>query len=715
MTRDDAPAGGEWAPDRTLPPRLAWALLLVALVAIGSGALGQVAMARAGAETERPTGYPGYAVLFLAFAVFGALIVARRPANAIGWLLYGFGLLYAPLSAARIYAWYALVERPGRLPGGEVAAWIETCLGGAAPFALLVFVFLLFPTGHLPSARWRPLAWLVGLAVLLDIVAKFAPGPLRNLDLGVPVANPFGVAGAGSVLEPLEMVAFLLMVATLAGALISLGLRLRPATGDERQQLKWLALSGTCVAAAFAVAPILWTQLGHSGEVLWALLFVFSVGTIPAAVGVALLRHHLFDIDLILNRALVYGTLTAAIVGVYALVVGGLGALLEARGSFAISLLAGGLVAVLFQPLRERLQRAVNHLLYGDRDDPYAVLSRLGRQMEEALDPDAVLPAIVRGVAEALRLPYAAIAVPQGPALTVVAATGDPVGAPTRFPLSYRAEPVGELLLGPRSPGEIFGVRDRRLLEDLARQIGVAVHAFRLTAELQLARERLITAREEERRRLRRDLHDGLGAQLAALSVQTSVLHKLVRRDPAGAEAAAVELGVELRAAVADIRRLVHGLRPPALDELGLVAAIRQRAGQYSTGGPVPVRGVPLAVGTEGSCDAVVLDVVVEAPPTLPDLPAAVEVAVYRIVEESLTNVVRHAHARRVIVRLTIDGDLRLSVQDDGVGIGSGQPIGIGLLSMRERAVELGGTFAADVLPGGGTRVNVRLPLSTEE
>jgi signal transduction histidine kinase len=334
--------------------------------------------------------------------------------------------------------------------------------------------------------------------------------------------------------------------------------------------------------------------------------------------------------------------------------------------------------------------------------------------VEEALDPEAVMPAIVRSVAEALRLPYAAIALPQGHALTVVAATGDPVVAPTRFPLNYQAEPVGELLLGPRAPGEIFGIRDRRLLEDLARQIGVAVHAVRLTAELQLARERLITAREEERRRLRRDLHDGLGAQLAALSVQTSVLHKLVRRDPAGAEAAAVELGAELRAAVADIRRLVHGLRPPALDELGLVAAIRQRAGQYATGGPVPVRGVPVTVDTEGTSDAVVLDVVVEAPPTLPDLPAAVEVAVYRIVEESLTNVVRHAHARRVIVRLTIDDDLHLSVQDDGVGINPGQPIGVGLLSMRERAVELGGTFAADVLPGGGTRVDVRLPLPTE-
>ncbi len=708
MTRYDAPAGVELAPDRTRSSRLGWALMLFALAAVGLGALGQVVMARSGDEIQRPTGNPCFAVLFLAFAVFGALIAARRPANPIGWLLYGFGLLYVPLSAARTYAWYALVERPGRLPGGEVAAWIETGLGGATPFAALVFVFLLFPTGHLPSARWRPVAWLVGLAVLLDIVAKFAPGPLRNLDLGVPVSNPFGIAGAGSVLEPLEMVAFLLMVATLAGALVSLVLRLRRATGDERQQLKWLALSGTCVAAAFAVAPVLWTQLGDSGAVLWAVLFVVSVGTIPTAVGVALLRHHLFDIDLILNRALVYGTLTAAIVAVYALVVGGLGALLEARGSFAISLLAGGLVAVLFQPLRDRLQWSVNHLLYGDRDDPYAVLSGLGRQMEEALDSEAVLPAIVRSVAEALRLPYAAIALPQGHGLTVVAATGDQVVVPTRFPLNYQAEPVGELLLGPRAPGEIFGNRDRRLLEDLARQIGVAVHAVRLTTELQLARERLITAREEERRRLRRDLHDGLGAQLAALSVQTSILHKLVRRDPAGAEAAAVELGVELRAAVADIRRLVHGLRPPALDELGLVGAIRQRAGQYATGGQ-------LTVDAEDASDGVLLDVVVEAPPKLPELPAAVEVAVYRIVEESLTNVVRHARARRVIVRLTIDDDLELSVQDDGIGIGSGQPIGVGLLSMRERAVELGGTFTADVLPGGGTCVDVRLPLPTEE
>ncbi|MBA3642450.1 MAG: sensor histidine kinase [Chloroflexia bacterium] len=707
MTRVDASAASGGAPDQ-VPPRVrAWALMLFALASIAIGALGQLTIARSGDETQPPASFPAYAFFFLAFTTFGALIVARRPRNAVGWLLYGFGLQYVPLSAARTYAWYALVERPGSLVGGEVAAWVETSLGGAAPFAFIVFLFLLFPTGHLPSARWRPLAWLVGLAVLLDFVAKFAPGPLENLDLGVPVTNPFGLEGAGWMLKPLGLAAFMLMVATMAGALVSIVQRLRRAVGSERQQLKWLALSGTCIVAAFAVAPILWTQGGAAGEVLWTVLFTVAVGTLPAAVGVALLRHRLFDIDLILSRALVYSALTAAVVGVYALVVGGLGALLQAQGNFAVSLLAAGLVALLFQPLRDRVQRAVNRLLYGDRDDPYAVLSRLGRRLEEALAPEAVLPAIVRGVADALRLPYAAIALPQGGTLAVVAATGTPIADPTRFPLTYRAEPVGELLLAPRAPGETFGARDRRLLEDLARQIGVAAHAVRLTAELQLARERLVTAREEERRRLRRDLHDGLGAQLAALSVQTSVLHKLVRRDPAGAEAAAIELRLELQAAVADIRRLVHGLRPPALDELGLVAALRQRAAQYATGNH-------LAMGTEAKSEGGFLDVVVEAPPTLPNLPAAVEVAVYRIVEEALTNVVRHARARRVVVRLAFDADLRLTVEDDGVGIATGPPMGVGLSSMRERAAELGGEFAAEAPPGGGTRVEIWLPLPME-
>jgi signal transduction histidine kinase len=332
--------------------------------------------------------------------------------------------------------------------------------------------------------------------------------------------------------------------------------------------------------------------------------------------------------------------------------------------------------------------------MYGERDDPYAVVSRLGERLEATLAPEAVLPTIVQSVKEALKLPYAAIALTENGAATprVTASAGEPVEKPLHLPLTYQGEPVGELLLGPRAPGETFGPADRRLLEGLARQAGVAAHAVRLTTDLQRSRERLVAAREEERRRLRRDLHDGLGAQLAALNVQAGTLRRLMGSDPAAADELVVELREELRSAIADIRRLVYDLRPPALDDLGLVAALHQLAERY---------------GAEGEQ----LRVSVEAPEDLPNLPAAVEVAVYRIAQEALTNVVRHAQAEECIVRLAVKEDVvALEIVDDGVGIPAERGTGVGLSSMRERASELGGICVVESAQKGGTQVLVRLP-----
>jgi signal transduction histidine kinase len=294
-------------------------------------------------------------------------------------------------------------------------------------------------------------------------------------------------------------------------------------------------------------------------------------------------------------------------------------------------------------------------------------------------------------VREALRLPYVAVRLADD-ASPVTA--GEPVAATETMPLVHHGEPVGSLVLGLR-PGETdFSPADRRLLADLARQAGVAVSTVRLTADLQRSRERLVTAREEERRRLRRDLHDGLGAQLAGLTVQTGVLRGLISRDPAAADALAAELRTELRAAIADIRRLVHGLRPPALDELGLVGAVQRLAER---------------VGADGGG----LRITVDVPSPLPALPAAGEVAAYRIVQEALTNVVRHASAPACTVRLAVDdGALTVEVTDDGVGLPGSVVHGVGLSSMQERAAEMGGDCRTEAMPAGGTRVRAVLPLS---
>ena len=385
------------------------------------------------------------------------------------------------------------------------------------------------------------------------------------------------------------------------------------------------------------------------------------------------------------------------------LAVGGLGALFQARGNLAVSLLATGLVAVLFQPLRSRLQRGVNRLLYGERDEPYAVLSRLGRRVETTIAPKAALNAIVETIAQALKAPYVAIALRQssGDEFARVAEHGTPKGELVVLPLVYQREKVGQLLVAPRAPRETFSQADMRLLEDLARQVEVAVHAVGLTADLQRSRERLVTAREEERRRLRRDLHDGLGPTLGALTLGLDTTRlALAQDDPKAVDELLVELKSHTQDAVSDVRRLVYGLRPPALDDLGLVPAIRQQAANRG----LLADAFPNGQGPrwENSKNGLVFRV--EAPDDLPSLPAAVEVACYRIAQEALTNTARHSGASSCLVSLCLDeadGTLQLEVSDDGKGVAEDRSAGVGMSSMRERAEELGGTLAVEAPPGG--------------
>jgi signal transduction histidine kinase len=304
-----------------------------------------------------------------------------------------------------------------------------------------------------------------------------------------------------------------------------------------------------------------------------------------------------------------------------------------------------------------------------------------------------VLPTIAEAVAQTLKLPYVALALRQGDRLEIAAAHGRLTDDPIQLPLIYQAETVGQLLVAPRAPGEAFTPAERRLLEDIALQAGVAAHAVRLTADLQRSRERLITAREEERRRLRRDLHDGLGPQLASLTLTLAAARELLRQDVDEADRLLQELTIHTQAAIADIRRVVYALRPPALDDLGLVLALREQVTRYTYTG---------------------LQITIDAPEQMPPLPAAVEVAAYRIVQEALTNVVRHAQAHTCSVCLTLGDALSVTIRDDGVGLPPGSRAGVGLASMRERTTELGGTCQIESMPGQGTHIHARLPLYQE-
>ena len=503
--------------------------------------------------------------------------------------------------------------------------------------------------------------------------------------------------------------------------LVSVGLglaaqiyRYRQVSGSvQRQQTKWVVVG----LATSLIVMVIWVFTAAtfppgppSIQRVYFLLFIRPLITVlipllPLTIAFSILRYRLWDVDVVINRTLLYGTLTACVVFIFVLIVGGLSALFQSQGNPLIALLATGLVAVLFQPLRERLQRAINRLMFGERDEPYKVLRRLGRRLETAGAPETVLPTLVETVAQMLKLPYAEITLSQGDHSETAALIGKAVGKPLRYPLYYQSETIGYLYVSPRSPQETFSKAEERLLRQIARQAGPAAHAVQLTRHLHQSRIRLVTAREEERRRLHRNLHDGLGPVLASQGLKMAAVSQRIQDDPVEAQRLLEELVAQNEATVADIRRLVYDLRPAALDDLGLVGAVRD----YAAGLEVSARKTNS------------LQVDVHAPaPGLSVLPAAIEVAAYRIATEALTNVVRHAQAHHSAVSFVLESisgkrRLRLEITDDGVGLLLDGKTGVGLISMRERAEEVGGNLLIESVPRHGCRVVATLPLVEEE
>ncbi|MDQ2903698.1 MAG: histidine kinase [Chloroflexota bacterium] len=555
----------------------------------------------------------------------------------------------------------------------------------------LSLFFYLFPNGRFvpPWTRWLMIGW-----ILYEGSERFFPASPFNPLAHVPALN-HGF--------------FFALLASIVAAQIYRYRRV--STPRERHQTRWVVF-GCTIGILGLIGSVIFSLLApfENGTLTFFLFYptlLLSVLCIPISIGIAILRSRLWDIDIIINRTLVYSLLTLGIVGLYVLVVVSLGTLFQAQGNLVLALLATGLIAFLFQPLRLRLQQGVNRLMYGERDDPYTLLSRFGQRLETTLAPDAVLPTIVQTVAQALKLPYVALLLKEKDAFTTAASCGELRGEPLAVPLIYQGETIGTLLLAPRTPGEMFALADTRVFGELARQISLATHAVRLTADLQranahlvAARARVVTAHEEERRRLRRDLHDGLGPTLAALTLKIGAARTLLPRDQAAADTVLRGLGSDIETTVNDIRRLVSNLRPPSLDELGLLGAIREHVLQQT-----------LALGVDQGDE---LRMTMEAPDALPPLPAAVEVAAFRIVQEALTNVVRHAHAQTCSIRLELDTMLSVEICDNGTGFLAEQHAGVGIRSMNERASELGGTCIVESVPTGGTCVLAQLPIPKE-
>jgi two-component system, NarL family, sensor kinase len=618
-------------------------------------------------------------------ATVGALVSSRRPRHPVGWLMLAFGGSLSVAGVALAYTNYG-VARPSTVPGASlVAPYLPATIVTA--MACSGFILLLTPTGTLPSPRWRwwarvTAATPVALLAVVTLGARSGDRPVEAID------SPLDLQGFDGGLLVTYQAAFAVTIAAVVVAAASLVVRFRRARGVEHQQLRWVA-SGTVLVALLSLVNLAALALG--AYALAPLVGGLNPPILSAAIGAAILRYRLYDLDRIISRTVVYGLLTAGGIAVYVAVVKMAEWLLREGAGVGGSLVATAVIAVGFAPARDYLQRLVDRRLYGERHDPVRAMARLGERLRDApggAPGGDVLAGVLQGVCETLRLPSASLHVDQ----TEVAAFGRPATASESIPLEHEGQCIGALVVGVRSGEDALGVADRQVLEVLAAPVAVAVHAVQLSQELQRSRERLVAAREEERRRLRRDLHDGLGPVLTAVTLKADAARSALDTAPDRADGLLAELRGDAKQAIGDLRRVIYDLRPASLDELGLLGALGEQVDRFARQG---------------------LTITLQAPTVLPVLPAAVEVAAYRILTEALTNIARHAHAHHVSIRVAVNGELCLEVNDDGAtrtANGDGWRPGVGLRSMAERVAELGGTLQAGPTPTGG-RVHASLPL----
>ena len=652
------------------------------------------------------------------YATLGALIV-RRAGNVIGWFLLGNGAVLAVNAAASAYAVLGITH-PGTLPAPELvgllAEWIFVPV-----FAALVFMLGLFPSGTLPSPRWRPFVALALLATALTM-AGFVVHP-RLIALPAPggasltVANPLGIESLGPVLSTVlpGTLTSLGVVGTvlLAGAFVSLVVRYRSGGRVVRQQIKWITLAAValvvCQVAALLGAAATGTGSNPVTIAAFAATPVIVQFGIPALITVAILKHGLYEVDVIINRALRYGLLSAALTAIYVGIVVGIGTLAGYAGGPLLTAAAALAIAVLFQPLRRRAQLLANRIVYGQRATPYQVLADFAEDMAGQLDADSALErmaSVLAGATGAVRVEVWVRVGPQlrprvtwppgsAPPAAVPLTGGDRLpefGATRAIAVRHTDELLGALTLEkPRN--EPVSAAEDKLLAHLASQAGLVLRNVRLTAELQAtiddlraSRRRLVRAQDEERQRIERNLHDGAQQQLVALAIQLAVLDDAAD-DPAEVRQLTGDLKDGLHAALDDLRALARGIYPPLLAEQGLGAAVRAQAARV----PLPVRVEADGIGRYRR-DA--------------------EATAYFCILEALQNVAKYARASCTKVALSCpDGHLEFTVTDDGDGFDTAKPTpGTGLQGMADRLAAAGGTLAIRSAPGLGTTISGRLP-----
>ena len=658
-------------------------------------------------EDLRPGPAGGVTLAYLlVLAAVGTLIASRRPDNFIGWLMCAAAVLGGLVQLGRLYSEYSLATGHPGLVGVEWLAWLASWIWLPLLMLQMVYLPVLFPDGRPPSRRWAWVLWIASLTALVGLA-----GRALDPDLLTPVRlhNPVGIPVSHGYLQTLRGAATLVLVVLALASLASVFLRLRDATGERRQQLKWFG-SGIAVFVTVVTAGTLADEVLDVNAAWLEVLVSLAYLTIPISIGLAVLRYRLYDLDLVINRTLVYGALAAFITAVYLVAVVGVGALvgLGNHVNMLLSLLTAGLVGLAFQPVRRRLQRLANRLVYGRRATPYEALSVLSRRAAETAPSELLLQDMARAVCDAIGVPAASFWLRAGAELRVVA-SWPPGGEPSAplpvpesagvrtLPVHHQGVRVGGLSVAVPL-GRTLSPSDERLLTDVASQAGLVFRNLRLTAELMTrvgelreSRRRLVKAQDEERRRLERNLHDGAQQHLLGLRVNIREVRALLRRDPTAAQSALERLEEEAGEALETVRELARGVYPPLLTAQGLAGALRARARTA----PVDVRVSADGVGR---------------------FPAEVEEAVYFCCTEALQNAARHAQAPTVRITLGEErDDLVFVVEDDGRGFdAAGVGGGAGLQGMRDRLDVVGGTLEISSRPGRGTTVKGRVRLSAE-
>ena len=660
-----------------------------------------------------------FAIFFVAilgiYSVVGYLVAARQPENPIGLLLCAVGPLWLVSELGDAYAQLRLDGKP--LPGAVWASWAGNWVWVPAMGLIGIFLLLLFPNGRLLSRRWRPVFWAGVLGTLLAAVSvAFEPDPLEG-----GFTNP--LVATGTLADVISNMGFPIFLLSLLAAATSLIFRLRASSGEERQQMKWLIYPAALVGPLLILAAVAEGFLGGCSdncgtwEVIGAIGWLGMLGMVllgfPIAMGIAILKYRLYDIDVVINKTLVFGALAAFITAVYVAVVVGIGTLLGSSNepNLGLSIAATAIVAIAFQPVKDRVERVANRLVYGIRRTPYEVLADFSDKVATSYETQEVTPAMARTLKEATGAARAEVWLALDSTLVLSASTeegrgGDDVivldgggidaiaGADEVAAVTHQQELLGALAIA-KERGEPVTSADRRLLSDLAAQAGIVLRNARLTAELQArldeismraeqireSRRRIVAAQDRARRRLERDIHDGAQQHLVALAVKLNLAKTMTERKPERAAAMLDQLETEMGDALETLNDLARGIYPPLLKDKGIAAALEARAASA----PFELTVVDRSSGRADE---------------------ATEAAIYFCCLEALQNVAKYAGASTVVVEIDDLDGLGFSVTDDGSGFDPGAVRdGSGLQGMADRLAAVGGTVEIDSSPGRGTTV----------